>query len=546
MSIFFLISFLLFLYCIVVFWISRKSYYFFNFKYWIFLFRPWKIIIFFFGTVLLNLGVYYISYAPTDLYLTLFICTFTFIFAPWTIGFPYRYFKKRFYKKELYLESKYSHLLETVNRQIANNLLFVTIIIYLFVTYWLYKVYGYHFYSFNLPFKFFIISSILFISFGLLFNLEFRNERKDIFTGLPKINTFSGTASSGITFAFLEEDWFSKDVDRSFNKIKWIFYLMTIPSIAVVVIFIFQLAPPKLSNLIKISIEIADEEYQIEFKKIKQIQNIEDSKSIIDVNDFGEYYALLIGVNKYNDIYFDNLDTPVNDVTEIEKILSQKYNFKETIVLTNNDATLPNLNKELKKLSTKLTKNDNLLIYYSGHGYQSEASNQGYWQLSDAKHDEEWTWADIDSDIVPHLRVMKTGHVLIVVDSCFSGKLFKQKSGEQPQIDKEYKTIIKDYKKFNSRLGLTATDATKPIPDAGGGKHSVFSKAFIEILYNNTESYFSSAELGIWMKDKISTIRADLSAEQYQYIKPIHNNINIEEHDIGGEFYFVPKINYEQ
>ena len=48
------------------------------------------------------------------------------------------------------------------------------------------------------------------------------------------------------------------------------------------------------------------------------------------------------------------------------------------------------------------------------------------------------------------------------------------------------------------------------------------------------------------MKDKISTIRADLSAEQYQYIKPIHNNINIEEHDIGGEFYFVPKINYEQ
>ena len=133
--------------------------------------------------------------------------------------------------------------------------------------------------------------------------------------------------------------------------------------------------------------------------------------------------------------------------------------------------------------------------------------------------------------------------MLVVVDSCFAGKLFggSDKSGSEELVDKEKITALKDYSKYTSRLGLTAS-ADKPIPDAGGGKGmSVFSRAFIEVLEENEKDFFSSDYLSVQMKDKIVSIRDNLPDNLYKIyknVKSIHSPLKISEHEPGGEFYF--------
>ena len=196
-------------------------------------------------------------------------------------------------------------------------------------------------------------------------------------------------------------------------------------------------------------------------------------------------------ITSSSDLDFDHkLRETICDVGYDSNNLGFNGKSCEIIKLINEEATRANLNIKLKELRTKLTEKDNLLIYYSGHGQRDDDTNQAFWQLYDAEYDAEHTWADLDASLSSHLRAMKAGHVLVVVDSCFSGKLFKQRSSEKLPVDKEYKTILQDYNKFNSRLGLTASDATKPIPDGGaGGKHSIFSNRDIRSNGNLTFSW---------------------------------------------------------
>ena len=95
------------------------------------------------------------------------------------------------------------------------------------------------------------------------------------------------------------------------------------------------------------------------------------------VGDFGNYYALLIYVEKYK--YLGNLRTPKRDVEAIAEILKNRYGFLEPKIVPNpkNSDELLDILDDFKN---RLNENDNLLIYYAGHG-----SKGGYWQLSNAK-----------------------------------------------------------------------------------------------------------------------------------------------------------------
>ncbi|HHD72914.1 MAG TPA: caspase family protein, partial [Epsilonproteobacteria bacterium] len=99
------------------------------------------------------------------------------------------------------------------------------------------------------------------------------------------------------------------------------------------------------------------------------------------VKDFGNYYALLIYVEDY--LHLRKLKTPKKDVEDIADILEKRYGFQKPLIVPNppnSDALI----EILDKLQRKMQAEDNLLIYYAGHG--SITSNQkGYWQLKNAK-----------------------------------------------------------------------------------------------------------------------------------------------------------------
>lgn len=79
--------------------------------------------------------------------------------------------------------------------------------------------------------------------------------------------------------------------------------------------------------------------------------------------NFGRYFALIIALEDYR--HWNDLETPREDALAIAEVLSEKYGFTtQTIVNADGYDILSAMND----LQEKVTENDNVLIYFSGHG----------------------------------------------------------------------------------------------------------------------------------------------------------------------------------
>ncbi|MDA2919962.1 caspase family protein [Desulfobacterota bacterium AH_259_B03_O07] len=199
------------------------------------------------------------------------------------------------------------------------------------------------------------------------------------------------------------------------------------------------------------------------------------------IQEFGEYYALIIGNNDYTDPNWQDLKSPKFDATMVEKVLKEKYGFNTEVLL---NASRRDILQALEKYQQKLSKGDNFLIYYAGHGQLDEELNRGFWipvDGGDNKSRTNWISTLIIADF---LGVIKANHILVVADSCYSGSFTRSSI---PQFDAGMSPeALKTMLSKKSRLALTSGDL-QPVLDTGGGKNSVFAKAIITVLKNNNK-----------------------------------------------------------
>ena len=87
---------------------------------------------------------------------------------------------------------------------------------------------------------------------------------------------------------------------------------------------------------------------------------------------FGRYHALVVGNTEYR--YLDKLKTAVFDADAVADLLEEQYGFKVTR-LTN--ATRDAVLRALTNYRRELKPNDNLLIYYAGHGVLDSITQEG-------------------------------------------------------------------------------------------------------------------------------------------------------------------------
>jgi len=250
--------------------------------------------------------------------------------------------------------------------------------------------------------------------------------------------------------------------------------------------------------------------------------------------DFGKYYALIIGNQKYEKI--QSLDTPIADVRDVDQVLREKYNFNTTLLI---DANRYQILTALNKLREKLTENDNLLIYYAGHGVLDKVNKRGHWLPVDAELNSDANWISTVS-ITDILNAMSSKHILVVSDSCYSAALTR---AAIPRLDagmsQEKKTEwVKTLLKTKSRTALTS-GGLKPVLDGGGdGNHSVFANAFIMELRNNNNFMEGQELYRNVSEDVVVATKRIGGSEQVQV--PEYAPIDHAGHE-GGEFFFRPK-----
>lgn len=227
-------------------------------------------------------------------------------------------------------------------------------------------------------------------------------------------------------------------------------------------------------------------------------------------------FAVLIGNEKYDDPGIVELSEPVRDATELYNTLTSGYNFDIENVTFLKNPTKAEIIGTLHQLRSILTPDDNLLIFYAGHGYWDEGMGVGYWLPKDAAKDNPVNWLP-NTDLTNYLGAIKTKHTLLIADACFSGGIFKTRSAFSATY------AVEMLYQMNSRKAITSGTLTE-VPDK-----SVFFQYLVKNLKENTNEYLSAEEL--FSKMRMAVINNSENVPQFGTIQNVG--------DEGGDFIFV-------
>jgi hypothetical protein len=248
-------------------------------------------------------------------------------------------------------------------------------------------------------------------------------------------------------------------------------------------------------------------------------------------SDFGRYYALIVGNQNYDLI--ESLRTPHYDADRAAKILSTQYGFTVQVIKDGNDVAIL---KALNDLNAVLGPNDNLLIYYAGHGYRlkSDKTENGYWLPRNAERPPNDTFWVPNEQITSHIGRLQAKRVLVVADSCYAGLLSTDPSffflDKPTEVSNDYITFKLPKR---SRL-LIASGGDNPVLDEGGEGNSVFGKAFLDVLESNQAIMTAPA-----LFSKVQGRVKEGAARNHFSEQPEFKSIKGAGHEVG-DFFFVP------
>jgi uncharacterized caspase-like protein len=195
----------------------------------------------------------------------------------------------------------------------------------------------------------------------------------------------------------------------------------------------------------------------------------------------GKNYLFAIAIDRYK--YYPSLNNAVKDVEEIIRILTELYQFEKEDVfkLFNEEATEDSIDEKFLELVDKVKEEDNLLVFYSGHGYYRENVKEGYWIPSDGRKDKVSDYIT-NANLIRYVQNIKSHHLLMVVDSCFSGALVEKLRGNNTS------------EKLPSRR-VFASGRTETVSDGLPGQNSPFAKAIIDTLKAYSDESVTSTDL---------------------------------------------------
>lgn len=231
-----------------------------------------------------------------------------------------------------------------------------------------------------------------------------------------------------------------------------------------------------------------------------------------------KYYALIIAVQDYDDEKINDLSEPVNDAIKLKKELLNNYTFEEANVKFLTNPKNSEIIGVLHKMRSYITNNDNLLIFYAGHGFWDEGMKTGYWLPRDSEKDNPVNWL-ANNTLTNYISAINSKHTLLIADACFSGGIFKTRSAFN--IDQVTERLYQ----LPSRKAMTS-GTLKEVPDK-----SVFIEYLLKRLNENDEKYLTSEQL-------FSNLRPAV----------LNNSSNIPQYgtiqntgDEGGDFIFIKK-----
>ena len=215
--------------------------------------------------------------------------------------------------------------------------------------------------------------------------------------------------------------------------------------------------------------------------------------------------ALLIGISEYE--HWNGLVNPAMDIEAIGTELGQYYGFNVKKLINPSKTEILTEIRELVKGS--YAENEELLIWFSGHGYFDDLSKIGYIVAKDTLSLSADLIFDTFIDYPKLMQIMSNipcRHILLVVDACFAGTLDSRLAmrGTDLYADIPRDEYIQRKLKFKTRLYLTS-GGKEYVPDGRPGHHSPFTRKFLAALrsYGGRDGILTFEEIISLYMDKV-------------------------------------------
>lgn len=227
-------------------------------------------------------------------------------------------------------------------------------------------------------------------------------------------------------------------------------------------------------------------------------------------------YALVIANQNYK--HWDALDTPILDGKVVAELLRSRFGFEVTLLT---DATRRQVLTALNQLRAKVDSDDDVLIYYAGHGEMDAITARGYWIPVDGEQKNLTQWISV-IDVTDQLAAMRARHALVIADSCYSGTL----SGSlAPRIDEALANdargvALSRLAKKRSRVAMTSGGLEPVVDGGGGGQHSLYARSLIEVL-THLQTPVEAQELHAAVAARFAFLSSRLKLSQQPQYAPI-------------------------
>lgn len=240
-----------------------------------------------------------------------------------------------------------------------------------------------------------------------------------------------------------------------------------------------------------------------------------------------KYRALIIGVSDYKHASpgLKNLQEPVNDAQKLYDVLTSHYTFDPRDIIFLKNPTRNQIVDSLEALSHKVKPDENLLVFYAGHGIFDAKLDIGYWIASDGVEGRKSTFLS-NSELRNYLKGITSKHTLLISDACFAGGIF---AAGRSSFDANEMGKFNDYYKVKTRKALTSGNLQE-VPDK-----SIFMEYLLKELSENVKPFIAATSLYAKVYGLVENNTRVLP--QYGAIQDAGDE------GVGGSFIFIRKIN---
>ncbi len=257
----------------------------------------------------------------------------------------------------------------------------------------------------------------------------------------------------------------------------------------------------------------------------------------------GKQWAVVIGISDYTQ------ETPLkfaaSDAKEVGLMLS-KYGYEVT-PLYNAEATRAAILRQLySELPKKVSKDDDVIVYFSGHGVTWNEAGEpvGYLLPIEGSRKEPFASGVNMSEVRQALTSLSAKHVFVMVDACYSG-LVGASQFKSGILDPDTENEVAALRAQPGKQVLTAGGAGQEALEISYWKHGLFTHYLLQglgkdfLADTNNNQVVNVHELFEYVRPKVVREASDLGQTNPQ--KPELWNLTAER----GELVFInpyPKI----